>query len=117
MSEMVERVVLRERPMIERVARIVWATRARRIREQDLISGYLGTKGRGDWTFDELEPALQEALREEARSAIAAMREPTEAMIGAGSAKIFGTEWHNEPKSDVEYIELVWPAMIDEALK
>lgn len=107
MSEMVERVVLRERPMVERVARLMWVKRAARIKAQDLISGYLETKSRGDWTFDELEPSMQAALREDARAAIEAMREPTEAMTieGAKVVVLF------------KHAKKAYQRMIDEALK
>lgn len=64
-------------------------------------------------------------LREAARAAIEAMREPTEAMKDAGYEALLEDNWPEVwPKDQdgaeyvTEYIEmmLVWPAMIDAAL-
>jgi hypothetical protein len=57
-------------------------------------------------SWDELLPYYHNKYRQDARAAIAAMREPTEAMINAG----------DRTDHDVE-AATVWQAMIDEALK
>ena len=51
--------------------------------------------------------------RDTARAAIAAMREPTDAMIGQG----YGYAISYEDEGVVESPSEVWRAMIDEALK
>lgn len=53
--------------------------------------------------WDEIPAEAQDGMRNVARAAIAAMREPTDKMVEAGLAKTFAV--------------YVWPIMIDEALK
>lgn len=86
--------------MVERVARAICA-----------LAGVNpdGTNG-GTWDGGSLprgEPAWT-AWRDEARTAIAAMREPTEAMVSAGQ---------EEELSRTEDVKAIFSAMIDAALK
>jgi hypothetical protein len=75
--------------MVERVARAIYAA------------------GKDDyaWPWDELNETRKEGVRDVARAAIAAMREPTEAMLQAGS--------------DIAHVVTLddWEYMIDEALE
>lgn len=104
--------------MVERVARAIWDARR---------AGSLNPAGK-HLTWDEItEPEkhgvnpfglapLALAVRNEARSAIAAMRDPTEAMVKAGNAiTVYGDDMAGELGYVGDSGE-VYQAMIDEAL-
>lgn len=76
--------------MVEQVAKALWDH-----------SGFL-------WSWDKVGPRDKDKYRAMARAAIIAMKEPTDAMVGAGVEgwKING--YHS--------IQFVWPCMIDAAL-
>lgn len=57
-----------------------------------------------------------EAMAAAARAAVAAMREPTEAMCKAGEAVIVSHAWSGRGEH-ISDPETPWEAMIDEALK
>lgn len=76
--------------MVERVARALYA---------------VNTGGAASW--EDEAPEFQQWVCEQARAAIAAMREPTEAMVEEGASEIRAA---GGP-------EFVWRAMIDAALK
>jgi hypothetical protein len=79
--------------MVERVARALYE---------------LGATTPGDlWGC--ATPTWQESARREARAAIAAMGDPTEAMCAAGASASTSVR--------PEGVPLIWRAMIDEALK
>jgi len=86
--------------MIERIARAIWNQRRASVAELGIDLEEWGDGGipRANKVF------------EEARAAIEAMREPTEAMLKA-SDSIMGGGWQNS-HSDAE----TWDAMIDAAL-
>jgi hypothetical protein len=83
--------------MIERVARALWVQHT----------------GRGDWWDDPSYAALTEETRNGyrgfARAAIAAMREPSQAMIEAGGKVVLHIGDHRSSAD-------VWRAMIDEVM-
>ena len=83
--------------MIERVARAI------HFRGDD----------QGDGAWSHCQPWLRMVAREQARAAIEAMREPTEAMVASGeSAASFGI---GKPKDEAA-IPRVWRWMIDASL-
>lgn len=75
--------------------------------------------------WEELPDSGKDEYRTRSRAAIEAMRGPTEAMIDAGGASVYGhprekaIEWAKEDKFDgcVEEAREVFTAMIDAALK
>jgi hypothetical protein len=86
--------------MIERVARAMM--------EQDALGATADGPGihRGGWR----------AYEGMARAAIAAEREPTEAMVTGGEVAMF--EWRPKPESwTLDMTREAWRAMIDAALK
>lgn len=87
-------------PMIERVARAMYAD----------------TNGRAD-KWREEEPLTKDVYRSNARAAIEAMREPTEAMTFKGMYK-FAEAYENSNPRGVGQCEIdqVWQAMIEAAL-
>lgn len=80
--------------MVERVARAIW-----------------GNGALGGTPWDMAPPEHRHVAIEEARRAIAAMREPTEAMIRAADNLHPGSGLPYEPGSPAD----VWRAMIDAA--
>ena len=92
--------------MVERVARAIWAL------NQDTDCP----------EYDQLAPHAKERADEWARAVIAAMREPTEAMVTRAGQFDFeraGTGSGYNETFDLRDgdVKLVWQAMIDEALK
>ncbi len=63
-----------------------------------------------DWDVDKIEDCEREAYRRQARTAIAAMREPTSEMIQAGGNAMLRTTRPLNNSIDA------WQAMIDAAL-
>ena len=57
-----------------------------------------------------------ECMRDKARAAIKAIREPTEQMLDAGGWAIAQRNGDMSPETEA-LAQLAWPAMIDEALK
>jgi len=66
----------------------------------------------GAWTFDPIAEAVPLA-----RAVIAALREPTEAMVLAGKSSNF-LEWSLEPGEGIDEIKIekAWRSMIDSIL-
>lgn len=89
--------------MVERVARAIWG--AFRVWGPPIRSD------KPAWEY--LGESNQHLACEMARGAIAAMREPTEAMVDAGRAK----DDRTTPYVQAEECEVHWCAMIDAALK
>ena len=97
--------------MVERVARGIIAHKCA-TGFKDMIFG----GGAAD--FDLLAPPVQEHYREEARAAIAAMREPTRAMDDAGhKAAAKAEDFGSDTGLHETICETVFKAMIDQALK
>ena len=93
--------------MVEKVARAIWAERVRACAEKGI-----GLEAWGEGAFfvadaGEQSVALMNNILGEARAAIGAMREPTEAMMDAGRTK---TNWGAHGTDEV------WTAMIDASL-
>jgi hypothetical protein len=93
---------------LEQVARGMWAARQ--------------AYGRKHWpnlpqleAWDDAWPHAREAIMEEARAAIEAMRKPTEAMSQAGGDITIPAGDYNYPIYGAA--DEVWNAMIDAALK
>lgn len=93
--------------MIERVARAIWKRHSDEVR-CIVESGWTGVPG--DWMFEDQPKSTVDRFMALASAAIAAMREPTDAMVGAGADKI--------PNYDVERWHTLdsWKTMIDAAL-
>lgn len=87
--------------MIERVARVL-------------------AKSSFSCPFEQLAPHYQQSYREDARSAIEAMREPTGKMCVAGngaSSHVYGAHCDTMQELAEARMFPAWQAMIDEALK
>lgn len=72
----------------------------------------------GEDCFDALEPEAQEALRENVRAVLLAIREPSEGMGDAGRDVTGGYPYapHEIPKLGYLQVHMIWHAMIDAAL-
>lgn len=93
--------VLRHDSIIERVARAIWGEEPIQHFEQK---------------FEDLIPMEQEAWRVMARAAVAAMREPTEAMLGSTDKDgLLGGYGYGDDCYEAN-AGMVWQAMIDAAL-
>lgn len=63
--------------------------------------------------FDDLEPEAQEALRENVRAVLGAIREPSEEMKGDGALRIYRV---SQSLGTIAQAEGAWQAMLDTAL-
>lgn len=91
--------------MLERVAKAIWAERVRHAKTQGIdLEGY-GERVFGDGAV----VSETNNIMGEARAAIEAMREPTQAMLDA--ARQLGDPYYGAGP------DRTWPAMIDEALR
>lgn len=105
--------------MVERVAKVLYARKCAEI-AADPTAAYRGPFS----PFEELLKA-KDAYLDDARAAIAAMREPTDEMWDAGAENLYGVsrekaiEYAKEDKfeSDGHKAEEIWQALIDAALK
>lgn len=93
--------------MVERVARAISADMER------------GFPPRVQSSWETLSDQARETMMLRARAAIAAMREPTEAVLNAGADHMHeAIDYSMEPGEGIDgyYVTPVWQAMIDQAL-
>jgi hypothetical protein len=70
------------------------------------------------WRAPEMSATFIEGILDDAEAAILAMREPSEAMVGAAEDTGIGGTADDGTAEDMRYDpEMVWRAMIDEAMK